>query len=190
MRPTVWPRATSPISGRRRTRRDFPPVRRHPLPRRHRPRAGTGRLRRQFLSMPQDLEVTGCAADPRPFRPCRAGPAGGPPGGEAADPAIPAYVEETASAGFAHSFTGEWEFMVGGGAAVFDCSGDGLARGLCRRRHCPRRPFPQRQRKGRPPVADPRRQRAGIDRRLGRYPLDIDGDGVLDLALCASGPTG
>jgi enediyne biosynthesis protein E4 len=48
------------------------------------------------------------------------------PGTALADPAVPTFAEETEAAGFVHSFTGEWEFMVGGGAAVFDCSGDGL----------------------------------------------------------------
>jgi hypothetical protein len=40
----------------------------------------------------------------------------------AADPAIPRFVPETG--GISHIFTGEWEFMVGGGVAVFDCNGD------------------------------------------------------------------
>jgi hypothetical protein len=48
------------------------------------------------------------------------------PGAALADPAVPVFAEETEAAGFAHSYTGEWEFMVGGGVAVFDCSGDGL----------------------------------------------------------------
>jgi enediyne biosynthesis protein E4 len=43
-----------------------------------------------------------------------------------AEPAVPVFTDETAVSGFSHSFTGGWEFMVGGGAAVFDCSGDGL----------------------------------------------------------------
>ena len=38
---------------------------------------------------------------------------------------FPTFVEETASAGIDSIYTGEWEYMVGGGAATFDCNGDG-----------------------------------------------------------------
>ncbi|MDZ7908750.1 MAG: CRTAC1 family protein [Gemmobacter sp.] len=41
------------------------------------------------------------------------------------EPAVPRFAAETETSGLAHSFTGEWEFMVGGGVAAFDCSGDG-----------------------------------------------------------------
>ena len=43
----------------------------------------------------------------------------------AEDPTVPVFVEETAS-GVDSSYDGGWEFMVGGGVATFDCSGDGL----------------------------------------------------------------
>ena len=38
---------------------------------------------------------------------------------------IPTFVEETASAGIDSTYAGEWEYMVGGGAASFDCNEDG-----------------------------------------------------------------
>src|SRR3989337_880047 len=41
--------------------------------------------------------------------------------------AIPSFVEETASAGIDSVYTGEWEYMVGGGVATFDCNADGFA---------------------------------------------------------------
>jgi enediyne biosynthesis protein E4 len=44
-----------------------------------------------------------------------------------ADPVIPTYAEETASAGINSTYTGEWEYMVGGGVATFDCNSDGFA---------------------------------------------------------------
>ena len=40
-------------------------------------------------------------------------------------PVVPHFLDETATAGLATSYTGEWEFMAGGGVAAFDCSGDG-----------------------------------------------------------------
>ena len=39
-------------------------------------------------------------------------------------PLLPTFAEETATAGIASVFSGEWEFMVGGGVAVFDCNAD------------------------------------------------------------------
>ncbi len=37
----------------------------------------------------------------------------------------PLFVEETATAGIEHSYSGDFEFFVGGGVAVFDCDADG-----------------------------------------------------------------
>ena len=34
--------------------------------------------------------------------------------------------EEALAAGIDHSYTGPWEFFVGGGVAAFDCNGDRL----------------------------------------------------------------
>jgi len=39
---------------------------------------------------------------------------------------IPVMIEEAAAAGIDHSYTGPWEYFVGGGAAAFDCNGDRL----------------------------------------------------------------
>ena len=37
---------------------------------------------------------------------------------------VPFFAEEAASAGINHSYTGAWEYYVGGGAAGLDCNGD------------------------------------------------------------------
>ncbi len=39
---------------------------------------------------------------------------------------IPSFVEETKESGITSTYTGDWQYMVGGGAASFDCSGDGF----------------------------------------------------------------
>ena len=44
-----------------------------------------------------------------------------------APPAIPTFADETASAGIDSTYKGEWEFIVGGGVATFDCNADGFA---------------------------------------------------------------
>jgi hypothetical protein len=49
------------------------------------------------------------------------------PGAAENTPLVPSFVEETASAGIDSVYAGEWEYMVGGGVATFDCNGDGFA---------------------------------------------------------------
>ena len=59
--------------------------------------------------------------------------------------AIPSFVEETASAGIDSVYAGEWEYMVGGGVATFDCNGDGFADMLLAGGEQARQILPQRQ---------------------------------------------
>ena len=40
-------------------------------------------------------------------------------------PVIPSFVEETGSAGITSIFEGDWEYMVGGGAAAGPCPAGG-----------------------------------------------------------------
>lgn len=40
------------------------------------------------------------------------------------EPKVPAFVEETATAGVDHRYDGEWQFFTGGGVAVLDCDDD------------------------------------------------------------------
>ena len=106
----------------------------------------------------------------------------------AQDPAIPAFAEETAAAGFLHNFTGEWEFMVGGGAAIFDCSGDGNPDILAAGGTSPARLFRNDSAPGGALRFTPVDSGLEQDMVSGAYPIDIDGDGLLDLALLRVGP--
>ncbi|WP_146346032.1 FG-GAP-like repeat-containing protein [Phaeobacter marinintestinus] len=86
----------------------------------------------------------------------------------------------------AHSYTGGWEHFVGGGLAGFDCDADGLldlyAAGgsapamLMRNMSTDRVAF-----RAETPKA------LAVTGVTGAYPLDIDGDGVLDLAVLRVG---
>ena len=111
----------------------------------------------------------------RPFAPAKAGGA-------------PHFVDETTASGLAHRFDGSDTFQVGGGVAVFDCDGDGrqdlyLAGGELRAAL-----FRNRSTIGGPlrfeAVASASTDLARVN---GAYPIDIDGDGAIDLAVLRGG---
>ncbi len=104
-------------------------------------------------------------------------------------PAVPRFVEETTSSGLSHEFAGEWEFMVGGGAAAFDCSGDDypdlfLAGGVNEARL-----FRNASAKAGALKFEPVASGLELDNVSGAYPLDVDGDGVMDVILLRVGET-
>ena len=85
----------------------------------------------------------------------------------------------------AHTYAGGWEHFVGGGVAVFDCNADGLPEIFAAGGTGPAAlylntgemtfgaaKFPE--------IADT----------TGAYPLDIDGDGALDLMVLRVGAMG
>lgn len=101
-------------------------------------------------------------------------------------PAIPTFVEETDQSGLSHQFTGEWEFITGGGAAVFDCSGDGLPEVFMAGGTAAAALFLNESSET---LAFRKANASGleIDMVSGGYPLDIDADGVTDLAVLRVG---
>ncbi len=105
----------------------------------------------------------------------------------AAAPA-PRFVEEAAAAGLDHVYDGEFSYFVGGGVAAFDCDGDGkpelyLAGGI----------RPAALFKNESPIGGALRferlsdPTTDLDAVTGAYPLDIDGDGITDLAVLRHG---
>lgn len=105
----------------------------------------------------------------------------------AEDPVAPAFVEEAAAAGITHAFTGEWEYTVGGGAAVFDCNDDGfedlfLAGGEGKAAF-----YLNRSTVAGPLVFEAAESGLEMEAVLGAYPLDIDSDGVTDVVLLRQG---
>src|SRR5258706_981071 len=104
-----------------------------------------------------------------------------------AAPAVPHFVDETDAAGIQSRFDGEWEYMVGGGVAAFDCDGSGLpslfiAGGANRSKF-------YRNRSARGGALKFVAERAGLEltSTLGAYPIDLDGDGVTDLVVLRVG---
>jgi hypothetical protein len=103
-----------------------------------------------------------------------------------AEPVIPTFTEETASAGIDTVFDGEWEYMVGGGAATFDCSGDGFPELFLSGGAGPSALYRNRSPQG-GALAFQKTDAVTLDAVLGAYPLDIDSDGTLDLVVLRQG---
>ncbi|RPI23221.1 MAG: VCBS repeat-containing protein, partial [Actinobacteria bacterium] len=104
----------------------------------------------------------------------------------AAGPA--AFVEEAAAAGIEHVYDGEFIHFVGGGVAAFDCNADGFSdlyfaggvnqAGLYRNESTVGGELRFAA------LSDPVTDLTGV---TGAYPVDIDGDGVTDLAVLRVG---
>jgi hypothetical protein len=103
-------------------------------------------------------------------------------------PVVPVFVEETESSGLNTVFTGEWEYMVGGGVAVFDCNADGFEDILIAGGTSPAALYVNESE-----VAGSLRFRpepasgVELDAVSGTYPLDIDSDGNMDVVLLRVG---
>ena len=100
----------------------------------------------------------------------------------------PTYVEETTTAGLAHTYGGDDTFDTGGGVAVFDCDGDGRPDVYLAGGGNPAALFRNESPTGgalrftpvRSPVTD-------LTSVTGAYPIDIDSDGIVDLAVLRIG---
>ena len=107
-----------------------------------------------------------------------------------ADPravAIPTFVEETASSGVNSIYAGEWQYMVGGGVATFDCNADGFPEMLLAGGASPANFYRNTSKRGGTLSFVKETSELGLDKVTGAYPLDIDSDGVTDLVLLRVG---
>lgn len=105
----------------------------------------------------------------------------------AAEPLVPTFVEQTESSGIVSAYEGGWEYMVGGGVAAFDCSGDGFPDLAFAGGAAPASLWLNASEAGGPLRFE--RARSGIEMEavIGAYPLDVDGDGLQDLMLLRQG---
>lgn len=103
-----------------------------------------------------------------------------------AEPLVPLFTDETATSGIDTVFAGEWEYMVGGGVASFDCSGDGFPELFLSGGAGPSALYLNQSTQG-GPLAFAKTDAITLDAVLGAYPLDIDSDGVMDLVVLRQG---
>jgi hypothetical protein len=102
-------------------------------------------------------------------------------------PSVPTFTA-LADSGIDHTFAGEWEFMVGGGAAVFDCDGNGLQDVFLTGGENPSALYRNVS------AAGGALRFAKVDggpapeKASGAYPLDSDSDGAMDLVILRVGP--
>lgn len=107
---------------------------------------------------------------------------------------IPVMHEEAAAAGLNSDYDGSFNFYSGGGGAAFDCNGSGypsvfLAGGKNRAKF-----YVNVSKRGGPLKFVEKRLHIQTDRKelhkvIGAYPLDIDGDGHMDLVVLRLGRT-
>ena len=102
-------------------------------------------------------------------------------------PLIPQFTEETEASGIDSTFKGEWQYMVGGGAAVFDCNGDGFEDALLAGGENASSFYVNRSTQGGPLRFE--KQQSGLEFQgiTGAYPIDIDSDGIMDVAVLRVG---
>jgi len=102
-------------------------------------------------------------------------------------PAVPKFVDETASSGITTSYDGDWFFIVGGGVAAFDCNGDDYADMLLPGGESKAQLYVNTSSKGGSLTFAPQESGLELDSVSGAYPADIDSDGITDLIVIRVG---
>ena len=105
---------------------------------------------------------------------------------------IPVMHEEAAAAGLNQTYDGPWEHFVGGGGAAFDCDGSGFPSVFLAGGKNPAKLFVNKSTRGGPLKFEEKPLDIGADPHLlegviGAYPLDISGDGHVDLFVLRVG---
>ena len=100
----------------------------------------------------------------------------------------PRFVDDTAESGLAHRYAGTDNYQVGGGVAVFDCNGDHLPDLFLAGGQGPAMLYRNTSTVGGPlrfeRIPSPTTDLTGVN---GAYPVDIDGDGIVDLVVLRLG---
>lgn len=107
----------------------------------------------------------------------------------AATPACaePAFTDRSADLPVQHVYEGGWEHFVGGGVAVLDCNGDARPDFVAAGGTAPARLFVNETEGAGAPLRFADGELQELPGVTGLWPLDIDGDGNLDLAVLRVG---
>ncbi|SFE67076.1 CRTAC1 family protein [Roseivivax sediminis] len=101
--------------------------------------------------------------------------------------AEPTFVDRSGGLPVAHVYSGGWEHFVGGGLAVLDCNGDARPDMLAAGGAAPARLFVNATQGPGAPLRFETGELPEMTGVTGAYPLDIDGDGPLDLVVLRVG---
>ena len=99
----------------------------------------------------------------------------------------PLFVERAADLGIVHEYVGGWEHFVGGGIASFDCDGDALPELYAAGGTAPALLLRNRSAGGDLIFEADTPDALALTGVTGAYPLDVDSDGRLDLAILRVG---
>jgi hypothetical protein len=102
--------------------------------------------------------------------------------------AAPRYLDEAAAAGVVHTYDGNWNYYVGGGVAAFDCNADRKPDLFFAGGAEPAALYRNESEPGGPlRFAHEAGAATDLGGVTGAYPVDIDSDGVTDLAVLRFG---
>ena len=103
-------------------------------------------------------------------------------------PVTPIFQEEQAAeSGVDAVYDGDWEFMVGGGVSTFDCDDDGFPDMLLPGGSGKSVFYHNESKKAGPIRFKAMTSGLEVDKLLGSYAIDIDGDGIKDIILLRLG---
>jgi enediyne biosynthesis protein E4 len=102
-------------------------------------------------------------------------------------PHSPKFKDETKSSGVVSVFKGNWQFMVGGGVAVFDCNDDGMPELYAAGGASAASLFINTSKNGGALTFRKKKSVTNVSQSVGAYPLDIDSDGIQDLVVLRVG---
>jgi hypothetical protein len=103
------------------------------------------------------------------------------------DPLVPRFADETATSGIVSTYRGDWEYMVGGGAGSFDCNADGFPDLVLAGGEDKAKFYLNRSSQGGALKFEKKPSGLELDKVIGAYPIDVDGDGLQDVVLLRSG---